>query len=92
MGTQENVPKIWRMRKTVEFTKHFGERFLERVPKIDHESTLKRIRNIVKTNQCQIIFDCCLDHRSQAKIKVGKYTTTFRFQKDALKLFVTTIY
>lgn len=80
------------MRNNVEYTKHFGERFLERVDAEDHVPTLRKIKGTVNDRQCQLIYECCINHRGQSKVKAGKYVATVRFQKDSMKLYVTTIY
>ena len=78
------------MRQNVVYTKHFGERYLERVPKDKFHLLQKKIKHQVNSKQCELVFECILDGKT--KVEVDGFVVPIIFIKESMKLHVMTIH
>ena len=79
------------MSRPITYTKHFGERYLQRVSKEKFPSLHKKIKSHIESSICVLIFECVLKG-GITTVTVDGYVIPVVFVRTSLKLLVTTIY
>lgn len=73
------------------FSRHFAERFVQRVSKDKHHNLLHTItREFNQTCQAKV-FECVVYGAAQRQL-IGDYFVCYRLDEEAKQLIVTTIY
>ena len=77
------------MKKHWQFTEHFAQRFLDRIG--NNKPLLSKIRKYFDNNVLQCVFHCELMGYKQ-RVKIEDVVVCYKFDPDAKKLLVTTVY